>query len=103
MVHLDCGGVASSRHRDERAGTVAGETEYTGLCRLADVAVSAGTLPGDPDIPMLIIEDRPDAMCSLCAEPLGRESVFELRGEQTGLLHALCFSAWVDVVVTPTR
>lgn len=77
--------------------------DYTELCRLADVAVHLGTLPSDPSIQTLIIEDRPDATCSLCTEPVGGESAFQLRGEQAVLLHPLCFSAWVDVVFTPTR
>ena len=77
--------------------------DYPELCRLADVAVHLGTLPSDPSIQTLIIEDRPDATCSLCMEPLGRESAFELAGEPVVLLHPLCFSAWVDVAVTPAR
>jgi hypothetical protein len=43
-----------------------------------------------------------DLMCALCGEPLGTPPAFTLLHRGTAfLLHAPCFSAWIDVVVTP--
>ena len=88
MVHLACG---------ERART---NGKYAELRPLAEASVLAGMLPSDPRIPASIVKERRDAVCSLCRKPLGGESVFQIGGEQAVLLHALCFSAWVDVVFT---
>ena len=75
-----------------------------GLRRLADVAVRAGELPGDALTLSSTVAARPDTACSLCTLPLGHDPVFSLEAGRDGgtLLHAGCFSAWLDVVVTPT-
>lgn len=78
--------------------------EYAELRHLADVAVRAGTLPSDPALPFLsTVNVAYDTRCSLCGEVLGPAPAFRLIGADAILLHGHCFSAWVDVVVTPTR
>ena len=72
------------------------------LRRLASDAVRAGRLPGDAAVPFSSTIDM-DVACSLCGEPLGLYPAFRLLGPQgAAVLHAGCFSAWIDVVVEPT-
>lgn len=67
--------------------------------RLAAAAVRAGALPSDPAVPTSSTVPE-DLTCSLCGEPLGRAPAFRLRSRETAfLLHAECFSAWIDIDV----
>ena len=78
--------------------------EYAELRHLADIAVRAGTLPSDPAVPFLpTLNVSLDVACSLCGELFGPAPVFRLIDADVILLHGQCFSAWIDVVVTPTR
>jgi hypothetical protein len=75
----------------------------TDLLRLAASAVRAGALPSDPTVPASSTMPR-DLTCALCGEALGTAPAFTLLARGTAfLLHAPCFSAWIDVVVTPSQ
>ena len=71
------------------------------LRQLAAEAVRAGELPDDPAV---AFSSRlpSDTACTLCAEALGDAPAFGLADpERVSVLHTECFSAWIDVVVTP--
>ena len=72
------------------------------LRRLAENAVRAGILPGDRAVPFSSTFPAENG-CSLCGQPLGDVPAFRLMSRDgTFVLHAQCFSAWIDVVVEPS-
>jgi hypothetical protein len=73
------------------------------LISLAASAVRAGALPRDRAVPASSTVPA-DLTCSLCHEALGSAPAFRLRSDGSAfLLHAECFSAWIDVVVAAPR
>lgn len=80
---------------------------YEEVLELATTAVIAGTLPNDACVPFSsTVTFRADTGCDLCEQPLGATPAFKLVNPAGPacllLLHARCFRAWLDVVVTPT-
>ena len=69
--------------------------------KLAEAAVRAGALPSDPAVPFSATTDViAETPCELCEQPLGDAPAFTLIcADLAFLMHAECFSAWIDVVV----